>query len=117
MWSIEPTSDAPSGVLVTDVEIVYGKVPRGYTQKFPTSGAALPFAIGKVYVFDAETSGAPGVNGFVYMGQTGPIQINVPGLCGSAYVGDVKAVKCGTSEPYVEPKDLEKFVQENRVQK
>jgi hypothetical protein len=29
----------------------------------------------------------------------------------------VKPVKCGTNEPYVEPKDLEKFVQENRVQK
>jgi hypothetical protein len=28
----------------------------------------------------------------------------------------VKPVKCGTKEPYTEPKDLEKFVQENRVQ-
>jgi hypothetical protein len=117
MWSIEPTSDSPSGALVTGMNIAYGKVPRGYTQKFPTSGSALPLTIGQVYVFDAETTGAPGVNGFVYMGQNGPIQINVPGLCGSAFVGDVKPVKCGTTEPYVEPKDLEKFVQENRVQK
>jgi len=60
---------------------------------------------------------APGVNGFLYIGQNGPIQINVPGLCASALVGDVKPVKCGTSEAYVEPKDLEKFVQENRVHK
>ena len=44
-----------------------------------------------------------------------PVLINVPGLCESAFVGDVKPVKCGTSEQYVEPKDLEKFVQENRV--
>lgn len=117
MWDVEPMGDAPSGALVADMEIAYGKVPKGYTQKFPSSGAALPLAVGKVYVFDAETSGAPGVNGFVYMGQSGPIQINVPGLCASAFVGDVKPVKCGTSEPYVEPKDLEKFVQENRIQK
>src|SRR5262245_1241344 len=56
MWSIEPINDAPSGALVADMEIAYGKVPKGYTQRFPTSGAALPTAIGNVYVFDAETS-------------------------------------------------------------
>jgi len=117
MWSIEPTSDFTSAAFVAGMTIVYGKVPRDYTQKFPASGSALPLTIGQVYVFDTETSGAPGVNGFFYMGQNGPIQINVPGLCGSAFVGDVKPVKCGTSEPYVEPKDMEKFVQENRVQK
>jgi hypothetical protein len=117
MWSIEPTSDSPSGALVTGMDIAYGKVPRGYTQKFPTSGAALPLAIGQVYAFFAETTGAPGANGFVYTGQNGLVQINMPGLCQSAFVGDVKPVKCGTIEPYVEPKDLEKFVQENRVQK
>jgi|HubBroStandDraft_1064217.scaffolds.fasta_scaffold72712_2 hypothetical protein len=115
VWSIEPASDAPSGFLVRGMEIAYGKVPRGYVQKFPSSGAALPLTIGQVYVFDTETTGAPGVNGFVYMGQNGPIEINVPALCGSAATGDVKPVKCGTNEPYVEPKDLEKFVQENRV--
>jgi hypothetical protein len=116
MWSIEPASDSPSGASVTGMEIAYGKVPRSYLQKFPSSGAALPLVIGKVYVFDAETTGAPGVNGFVYMSRNGPIQINVPGLCGSAFVGDVKPVRCGTKEPYVEPKDLEEFVRENRVQ-
>jgi len=55
------------------------------------------------------------VNGFFYMDQRGPILINVPGLCGGVFAGDVKPVKCGTSEPYVEPKDLQKFAQENRV--
>jgi hypothetical protein len=115
MWSIEPTSDSPSGVLVTGMEIAYGKVPGGYLQKFPSSGAALPLGIGQVYIFDAETTGASGVNGFFYMDHSGPILINVPGLCGSAFVGNVKPVKCGTNEPYVEPKDLEQFVKEHRV--
>jgi len=117
MWSIEPTSDSPSGALVTRLDIAYGRVPNGYMQKFPSSGAALPLVSGQVYAFIAETTGAPGTSGFVYMGQNGPIQINAPGLCESAFVGDVKPVKCGTNEPYVEPKDLERFVQENRVQK
>jgi hypothetical protein len=115
MWSIEPTSDSPSGVLVTGMEIVYGKVPRGYLQKVPSSGAALPLNTGMVYIFEAETTGASGVNGFFYMNQSGPILINVPNLCGSSFVGEVKPVKCGTSEPYIEPKDLEEFVKEHRV--
>jgi len=115
MWRIEPTSDSPSGAFVTGMEIAYGKVPKGYTQKFPSNGTALPLANGQVYAFIAETTGAPGVNGFVYIGQNGPIRINVPGLCQSAFVGDVKPLKCGTNERYVEPTDLEKFVQENRV--
>jgi hypothetical protein len=115
MWSIEPAADAPSGVLVSRMEIAYGKVPMGYVQKFPNSGAALPLAIGQVYVFDSVTTGAPGANGFVYISQNGPIQINVPGLCGSSFVGDVKPVNCGTTEPYVEPKDLEQFVGEHRI--
>ena len=51
---------------MSGTEIEYGKVPRGYLQKFPNSGAALPLAVGQVYVFDAVTTGAPGVNGFVY---------------------------------------------------
>ena len=114
-WSIERTSDSPSGVLVTGMEIAYGRLPRGYVQKFPSSGAALPLAIGQVYIFDTETTGASGVNGFFYMDQSGPVLINVPGLCGSASVSDVKPVKCGTNEPYTEPKDLEQFVKEHRV--
>jgi hypothetical protein len=115
MWSIEPAGDSPSGALVTGMNITYGKVPDGYTQKFPSRGGTFPLATGQVYAFIAETTGAQGVNGFVYMGQNGPIRINVPGLCESAFVGDVRPVKCGTNEPYVEPKNLEKFVQENRV--
>ena len=115
MWSIAPTSDSPSGALVTGMEVAYGKAPKGYAQKFPTSGAAAPLVIGQIYVFDAETTGAPGLNGFFYVDKSGPILINVPGLCGSASTSDAKPVKCGTNEPYVEPKDLERFVQENRV--
>jgi hypothetical protein len=97
------------------MEIAYGRLPRGYIQKFPSSGAALPLAHGQVYIFDTETTGAPGVNGFFYMDQSGPVLINVPGLCGSSSVSDVKPVKCGTNEPYTEPKDLEQFVKEYRV--
>jgi len=115
MWSIVPANDFP-GASITGMQIAYGKVPQGYVQKFPSSGTAPPLTNGQVYVFDAETTGAPGVNGFFYMDQqSAPTLIKVPDLCGSSSAGDVKPVKCGTNEPYVEPKDLEKFVQENRV--
>jgi hypothetical protein len=112
---VEHRVNKHSGVSVTGMEIAYGKVPRGCLQKFPSSGTALTLATGQVYIFDAETTGASGVNGFFYMDQSGPILINVPGLCGSSFVGDVKPVKCGTNEPYIEPKDLEQFVKEHRA--
>jgi hypothetical protein len=115
VWSIEPMKDFPSGALVTGMGLAYGKVPKGYVQTFPSSGTAVPLAGGQVYAFFAETTGAPGANGFFYMDKNAPILINVPGLCQSAFVGDVKPVKCGSNEPYVEPKDLDQFIQENRA--
>jgi len=114
MWCIEPINP-PSGSFVATMDIAYGSVPMGYVQKFPRHGLAVPVAAGHVYAFTAETTGAPGVNGFFYMGPNGPIRINVPGLCESSSVGDVEPVRCGTNQPYVEPTDLEKFVEENRV--
>jgi hypothetical protein len=97
------------------MNLLYGRVPTGYLQTVPGKGAAPTLTPDLVYYFFAETTGASGAEGFFYMDKTIPIPINVPGLCESAFVGDVKPVKCGTNEPYVEPKDLEKFVEENRV--
>jgi hypothetical protein len=83
--------------------------------EIPQRWGALPLTVGQVYIFDAETTGASGVCGFFYIGQNGPIRINVPDLCGSSFVGDVKPVKCGTKQPYVEPTNLEQFVKDHRV--
>jgi len=98
------------------MNLLYGRVPSGYVQTVPSGGVASALTPGLVYFFIAETTGATWAHEFFYMDQNKPILINVPGLCPSAFVGEVKPVKCGTSEPYVEPKDLEKLVQENRVQ-
>jgi hypothetical protein len=114
LWRIEPISSTPQGVLVARMNLVYGRVPGGYMQTTPSVG---PLSTGQVYSFAAETTGAPGASGFFYMDGNGPTLINVPGLCESAFVGDVKPVKCGTAEPYVEPSNLQEFVRENRVQK
>lgn len=115
MWSIEP-SDPESSALVSMMDdITYGRAPKGYQQKFPIHGPALPLDNGKVYYFFAETTGASGADGFFYMAPNGPIRIKVPGLCESSLVGDVEPVRCGTNQPYVEPPYLEKFVQENRI--
>jgi hypothetical protein len=116
MWSIEPMSNS-SGAPIVDMRLAYGSVPKGYVQTFPGSGTALPLVTGQVYAFNAETVGASGADGFFYMDGSAPFLINVPGLCPSAFTGDVKPVKCGTNEPFVEPKDMEEFVRENRAQK
>jgi len=114
VWSIKPITD-DRGALVGRMEIKYGAVPRGYAQTVPASGTAPVLRSGLVYYFFAETTGASGAEGFFYMDGTTPVPINVPGLCESAFVGDVKPVKCGTNEAYIEPKDLEQFVKEHRV--
>ncbi len=105
-----------SGLLITDVDVAYGTVPKGYAQTFPVNGTALPVVAGQVYAFIAETTGAQGAHGFFYVDKSAPIQINV-GVCPSHFVGDVEPVKCGTDEAFAEPKDLEEFVRENRVKK
>ncbi len=98
------------------LKIEYGSIPVGYTQAIPNSGTASALPPGQVYYFFAETTNAPPAEGFFYLDGTTPIQIKVPGLCQSGFVGDVKALKCGTSEPYTEPSNLEQFARENRVQ-
>lgn len=117
MWRIEPMKDSPLGALAAGMDITYGKAPMGYLQTFPISGPVVRPATGQVYAFFAETTGTSGADGFFYMDKHAPILINVPGLCQSALVGNVKPVKCGTNEPYVEPKDLEEFVRQNRLKK
>jgi hypothetical protein len=114
VWSIQPVNGYP-GALVTSMDLVYGTVPEGYTQTVPSNGTAPRPTGGLAYYFFAETTGAPGKGGFFYMDKTAPILIMVPGLCESAFTGDVKPLKCGTNEPFVEPKDLEQFVRENRI--
>lgn len=115
VWSVQ--RESAMGELVTGMRIIYGSTPTGYKQTVPTKGSAPALAPGVVYHFFAETTGAPGAEGFFYLDSGNPVLVDILDLCSSAFVGDVKPVKCGTGEPYIEPKDLEKFVQQNRVRK
>lgn len=117
VWSVGPSGGYLAGAQVWSLQIVYGQVPKGYVQITPNNGAVSPLPAGMIYYFVAETTNAPPADGFFYLDGTTPIEINVPGLCESGFVGDVRPLKCGTKEPYVEPTDLEQFVRENRVQK
>jgi len=116
VWSIQPSRGFPDSILVAGMNLVYGGIPKGYTQTVPHNGSAPALSTGLVYYFIAETTGAPWAQGFFYMDKSGPIRIAVPGLCPSAFTGDVRPLKCGTNEPFVEPKDLDQFNRENRIQ-
>lgn len=115
-WSIQAAKGSSEGSLIAHMHLEYGRVPQGYVQTMPRIGSADTLNTGFVYYFFAETTGAPGKGGFFYLAKAGPILINVPGLCESGFVGDVRAVKCGTDQPFVEPDSLEQFVKQNRVQ-
>jgi len=115
-WYVQPSAGYFKGSKVQRLVVKYGIVPTGYTQTVPT-GRAPQLDSNVVYYFFAETTDAPPAEGFFYLDGDVPTEIVVPGLCQSAFVGDVKPLKCGTSDPYAEPTDLHQFVRENHVQK
>jgi hypothetical protein len=117
VWRVQPSEGYFDGTPVARLALEYGIVPRGYVQSVPPNGTAIALPSGRVYYFFAETTNAPPAEGFFYLDGNAPVQISVPGLCQSGFVGDVKPLKCGTNEPYTEPTDLKQFVGQHRVQK
>jgi hypothetical protein len=116
VWQIKASGGYFKGTHVEDMQLAYGKLPKGYNQTVPSQSQGAPsLALGAVYSFFAETTDAPAIGGFFYMGRYGPTQISVPDLCLKLLGGREVAVKCGTNEPYQEPTDLERFAQEHQV--
>lgn len=117
VWCVQPLEGYFKGARVSGLALEYGIIPKGYGQTKPTTGTAPALPTGQVYYFFAETTDAPPAQGFFYLDGNTPVEINLPDLCESGFVGEVKPLKCGTNEPYAEPTDLKRFVRENRVQK
>ena len=117
VWRVQPIEGYFNGARVQGLNVAYGVVPEGYTQTIPNNVALAPLSQGKVYYFFAETTNAPPASGFIYIDGNKPIEIAVPDLCHSGFVGEVKPLKCGTNEAYTEPGDLDLFVRTNRLQK
>jgi hypothetical protein len=114
-WQIKTTKVYFGGMPVEGVQLRYGELPEGYTQIVPDKAQSVPaLPPGSVYSFFAETTDAPAVGGFFYMSNTGPMQIDISDLCLGQINGRKTRVRCGTSEPYREPSDLERFVQDHR---
>jgi hypothetical protein len=116
-WQIKASKGYFEGTRVEHLQLVYGKVPDGYTQTVPSqSHGAPPLLSGVAYSFFADSTGAPRIGGHFYMNGTAPIQISVPDLCLTRKEGLDVAVHCGgRNEPYEEPTDLAKFAREHQV--
>ena len=96
------------------MRLTFGNVPEGYKQTVPSQPQGVPpLSPGFVYAFTAETTNAAGSGGFFHLGRSGLTQVDVPDLCLKLIGGRDVRVKCGSYEPYEEPADLEKFVQEH----
>lgn len=116
IWQVKATRGYFEGARVGGMQLTYGKVPDGYSQTVPNSPQMAPApAPGTVYSFFAETTDAPGIGGFFYIGRAGLTQITVPDLCVKLVNGKDVEVNCGTDDPYQEPTDLETFAQQHRV--
>jgi hypothetical protein len=112
-WQIRALSDYSR---VEESRFMYGKVPADYRQVVPNpSQTAPPLPTGAVYSFFALPADSRPVGGYFYLGKTGPIQIRVPDLCLTLIKSREVRVKCGTTEPYQEPSNLEEMVQRNRI--
>lgn len=57
IWEIWPTN-VPSTSIYDLPEIVYGKIPNGFTQKVPVEGEPPPLIEGKIYEAGGPSSGA-----------------------------------------------------------
>ena len=116
VWQIEASKGYFEGSRVGGLRLLYGKVPSGYAQVIPNRPEQpAPLSTGVIYSFFAETSGAPTASGYFYMDTSGPIPVSAPDLCLARTNGNETKVRCGTSEPYEEPTDIEKFVREHRM--
>lgn len=114
IWQIKASKGYFSGTYVKGMHLTFGKVPDGYNQTVPDRSQEAPsLPPGTVYAFTAETTNAPGIGGFFYIRRNGATQVNVPDLCLKLINGQDVRVRCGTSEPYQEPSDLEAFVREH----
>lgn len=116
MWQLKASKGYFEGSRVEGMQLTYSTVPAGYMQTVPTQPLQpqLPRP-GAVYSFFAETTDAPAIGGYFYVGSTGVTEIAVPDLCLKLVNGREVSVKCGTNEPYEEPSDLEKFVEDHKI--
>ena len=112
-WQIKASGNYSS---IEGSRLVYGKIPEDYKQVVPNQPQTPPpLPVGAVYSFYAVPAEAQPVGGFFYMEKTGPIQIRIPDLCLSLIKGREVRMKCGTNQPYQEPKDLEEMIRKNRI--
>lgn len=117
VWRVQPIEGYFKGARVQGLNVAYGVLPEGYAQTIPKNAAPTHLTQGRVYYFFAETTNAPPASGFIYLDGSRPIEIVVPDLCQSGFLGEVKPLKCGTNDLYTEPESLEQFVRDNHIQK
>ncbi len=118
VWQIRASEGYFKGTHVDGLQLTYGKVPSGYQQLVPVQSQVAPqLSPGAVYSFFAETTDAPIASGYFYMDKSGPIQTEIPDLCAMLVEGRKIRSNCklGSTEPYQEPADLEKYVREHQV--
>jgi len=78
LWEIEPTNADNS--IRRLPEITYGKLPPGFTQKFPTDGSPpVPLVEGKIYEVGGPAYGANGGLIWFKVQDNKTVQIPIPG--------------------------------------
>jgi hypothetical protein len=117
VWQVQASKGYFEGTRVQGLQLIYGKVPEGYSQSVP-AGAQAPSALpaGFIYSFLAESTGAPVGGGSFYLDKSGAVQVLIPDLCLMQKSGHKVRVNCATKGPFQEPADIEKYVREHQTE-
>jgi len=116
LWQIKAPEGYFTGKHVEGLRVKYGEIPINYVQAAPYASKAAPQLVqGNLYFVLAETTDAAVKSTMFYVGKDRPIEVDVPDLCIDQIGGHVSRLKCGTTEPYQEPADIDNFVRMHQV--
>ena len=112
IWELECRHGILTGAGIEGLRLVYGKMPDACHQTVPVPSQSAPhLASGEIYYFDVWSSLAGGLGGNFYVEKSGAVLPVDVDNCFTMDSGRWIRVNCKTQERFVEPTEIETFVQ------
>jgi hypothetical protein len=104
-----------SGIGIGGLRLVYGEIPRAYTQTVPNVSRTTPKLFpGRIYSFEGCSTLSGCLSGDFYVDKTGGAEaVDIP-TCWASTGHVVIRIDCETHKPFPEPADVEKYARQHR---